>query len=421
MLRFRLPAALVVLAAAALFALSGRWPWRRLDVVVPPLPTAVTFRETSDTLQSGETLTEVFGRQGLPGAELVGLFERAGLDPRRLRTGLVIQFRRRGAEAGPSEIAIRTSPEERLAARLEAGAWSAERRPVAWRTEVVRIEGPIDNSLYEALDARIPNDLLDAESRIRLAWDLADVYAWSLDFNRDIQAGDRFTVLVERETSEAGEVRVGAILAADLLSSGKHFNAFRFAAPEGAVRFYDERGKSLRRAFLRAPLEFRRIASSFSRSRYHPILGIWRRHEGTDYSASRGTPVLAAGDGVVLRAGWGGGYGNLVELRHRNGITTRYGHLSGFARGVRAGARLSQGAVVGYVGSSGLASGPHLHYEFRVNGVARDSRRVEPGSGEPLPAAFRALFEQQRVRLADVLAGRGAEGQRGGGVAEESR
>jgi len=424
----RFPAALVVLAAAALFALSGRWPWRRLEVIAPPAPVAPAVRESSDTLRSGETLPELLGRQGLAGGELTGILERAGLDPRRLRAGLVIQFRRRDADPAPSEIAIRVGPEERLAARLEGGAWSAERHPVAWRTEVVRIEGPIDNSLYAALDAQIPDQLLDAESRIRLAWDLADVYAWSVDFNRDIQPGDRFTVLVEREISEEGEVRSGAILAADLLASGKHLNAFRFVAPQGPARFYDEQGKSLRRAFLRAPLEFRRIASSFSRSRFHPILGIWRRHEGTDYSATRGTPVLASGDGTVLRAGWGGGYGNLVELRHANGVTTRYGHLSRFGRGVRAGTRVRQGDVVGYVGSSGLASGPHLHYEFRVNGVARDSRRVELGRGEPLAPAYRALFAEERTRLAEALAGGAAVGLRGRGadgqmvrVAEETR
>lgn len=234
---------------------------------------------------------------------------------------------------------------------------------------------------------------------------------WSIDFNRDIQPGDRFTVVVEREVSEEGEVKSGPILAAELVTSGKRLSAFRFAPPEGPVRFFDEAGNSLRRAFLRAPVEFRRIASTFSRSRFHPILGIWRKHEGTDYAAARGTPVLAAGDGVVLRAGWGGGYGNLVELRHANGITTRYGHLSGFARGVRAGGRVRQGDVVGFVGSSGLASGPHLHYEFRVNGVARDSRKVALGGGEPVAVALRPLFESQRVRLAQALAG-GPVGQR---------
>lgn len=404
MRQVRVALALVVLAAASLLALSGRWPWRRLEVAAAPFHPPTLIRETRDTLKSGETLADVFGRQGMGNAGLVGLFEKAGLDLRRLRSGLVIQFRRPDTLAAPNEVSIRTTPEERLAARLDGGGWTAERRPVAWRSEVLRVEGPIENSLYEALDARIADSVLDVEQRVRLAWDLADVYMWSIDFNRDIQPGDRFTVVVEREVSEEGEVRGGPILAAELLNSGKRLTAFRFAPPEGPVRFFDEAGNSLRRAFLRAPVEFRRIASNFSRSRFHPILGIWRKHEGTDYAAARGTPVLAAGDGVVLRAGWGGGYGNLVELRHANGITTRYGHLSGFARGVRAGARVHQGEVVGFVGSSGLASGPHLHYEFRVNGVARDSRRVALGNGEPVAVALRPLFDQQRARLAQVLA-----------------
>ena len=167
--------------------------------------------------------------------------------------------------------------------------------------------------------------------------------------------------------------------------------AFRFEAG-GRPTFYDADGNSLRRAFLRAPVQFRRISSTFARARRHPVLGITRRHQGTDYAAAPGTPVMAAGDGVVLRAGRAGGYGNLIELRHRNGITTRYGHLRGFARGIRGGARVSQGQTIGYVGSTGLASGPHLHYEFRVNGVAKDPRRVELGNGAPIadPTARRS-------------------------------
>jgi murein DD-endopeptidase MepM/ murein hydrolase activator NlpD len=384
--------------------LSGRWPWRRLEAV-NPLPVLPVFRDSRDTLRSGETLSALFDRQGLGGLDLVGIFQRAGLDPRRLRAGLVVQFRRWNQEALPTEITIRAAAGERVSARLADGAWSAERRPIAWRSEVVRVEGPIDRSLYEALDDGIPEELFDAAERRRLAWDLADVYAWSLDFNRDIQTGDRFAALVEREISEEGEIRLGRILAADLLASGRHLNAFRFDGVDGRPGYFDAQGNSLRRAFLRAPLEFRRVASSFSRSRRHPILGIRRRHEGTDYAADRGTPVLASGNGTVVTAGWGGGYGNLVEIRHQNGITTRYGHLSRFGSGIRPGARVQQSQVIGYVGSSGLASGPHLHYEFRVNGVARDSRRVELGSGEPLPASLRAAFEQQRVRLAEALIG----------------
>jgi murein DD-endopeptidase MepM/ murein hydrolase activator NlpD len=180
--------------------------------------------------------------------------------------------------------------------------------------------------------------------------------------------------------------------------SGRSLTAFRFDSA-GRPAYFDSAGNSLRRAFLRAPVQFRRISSSFARSRYHPVLGISRRHEGTDYAANPGTPVMAAGDGVVTRAEWAGGYGKLVEVRHRSGIVTRYGHLRAFARGIRPGTRVSQGQVIGFVGSTGLATGPHLHYEFRVNGVARDARRISLGNGAPISPALRPAFERERERL----------------------
>jgi murein DD-endopeptidase MepM/ murein hydrolase activator NlpD len=396
--------ALGVLGGAVVLAFTGRWPWRRLENEAPiPVLATVQFHVSSDTLQRGETLGDLFGRQGMAGAELPGMLKAAGLDPRRLRAGFTVQFRRVSGEPLPVEVLVRTGPAERLALLRTGADWTTERRPVSWSTEVVRIEGPIESSLYDALHAAVPDELFDADNRIRLAWDLADVYAWSLDFNRDIQGGDRFAALVEREVSEEGEVRVGRVLAADLLASGKHLNAYRFEDGEGRSRFFDEDGTSLRRAFLRAPVEFRRISSSITRKRFHPVLGIWRKHEGTDYSAGSGTPVMAAGDGTVLRAGRAGGYGNLVEIRHRNGITTRYAHLRGFAKGIGAGRRVSQGQTIGYVGSTGLASGAHLHYEFRVNGAARDSRRVDLGGGEPLAKSLMGAFQQERERLARAL------------------
>jgi murein DD-endopeptidase MepM/ murein hydrolase activator NlpD len=406
MRRLRFCLALAVVLAAVVLALSGRWPWRRLEAAAPvalSMPVQVPIHETSDTLRGGETLGDLFERQGLAAMELVRLFQDAGLDPRRLRAGLVIQFRRQAGEETPSQVSLRSGPKERLAVKRVANAWSAERHAVAWRTEVVRFEGPIGRSLYDALDESIPDDVLDADNRVRLAWDLADVYAWSIDFNRDIQPGDRFAVLMEREISEEGEVRSGGILGADLLVSGKHLNAFRFEGEDGSTRYYDADGNSLRRAFLRVPVEFRRISSSFSRARFHPVLGIWRKHEGTDYAAASGTPVMAAGDGTVLRAAWAGGYGNLIEIRHRSGIATRYGHLRAFARGIHPGSRVEQGDIIGYVGATGLASGAHLHYEFRVNGVARDSRRVDLAGGEPLPAGLLPLFQRARDKLASAL------------------
>jgi murein DD-endopeptidase MepM/ murein hydrolase activator NlpD len=396
-----------VLLGAAGFALSGHWPWRRLRPrTVAPAIVVVPDRsvEIADTLRRGETLSELLARQGVADLDLARVESHGSLDPRRLRAGLVFRFHRPASDSGPTRISVRSTPEELVVFRRTEEGWNGAVEPIAWRAEPVRIEGAIDNSLYEAIDAEVPDSQLDADDRVRLAWDLADIYAWQVDFTRDIQAGDRFRVLYERLVSADGEVRFGRILAGDLTMSGKSLTAFRFDA-EGRPAFYDADGNSLRRAFLRAPVQFRRISSSFARARFHPVLGITRRHQGTDYAASRGTPVMAAGDGVVARAGWAGGYGNLIELRHRNGITTRYGHLRGFARGIRAGARVSQGQTIGYVGSTGLASGPHLHYEFRVNGVAKDPRRVNLGNGAPVPAADRAAFEQTRDSLLARLGG----------------
>ncbi|HUR92992.1 MAG TPA: peptidoglycan DD-metalloendopeptidase family protein [Gemmatimonadales bacterium] len=402
----RLGLAVAVFAAAAVFATTGYWPWRRLPEAPPTVvarPAAIEpVEEILDTLRRGETVSHLFARHGVTDLDLAGLDPSLQLDPRRLRSGLVFSFRDADSTAVPTRISVRTGPERRIVFQRRVGGWDVIVEPIAWTTEAVRIEGAIDNSLYEALDAQVGDDELDGADRQRLAWDLADVYAWQLDFTRDIQPGDRFNVVFERLVSENGEMRFGRVLASDLTMSGKSLTAFRFEA-EGRPAFYDAEGSSLRRAFLRAPVQFRRISSTFARSRHHPVLGITRRHEGTDYAASPGTPVMAAGDGVVLRAGRAGGYGNLVEIRHRNGITTRYGHLRGFARGVRAGARVEQGETIGYVGSTGLASGPHLHYEFRVNGVAKDSRRVELGNGAPISAALRSAFEQERDRLRVLL------------------
>jgi len=397
-LRFLLALAVVLLGGWA--ALSGSWPWQRLPVA-EPIVVDNAWTPSADTLHLGETVSELLARQGVVGLNLQDIVSRSGFDPRRARTGLVFNFLRPRLDSLPSAFSVRTGPDQRLEFVRTPDGWSAAVQPIAWRTEVVRIDGPIDNSLYVALDQGVDGNLLDAGERERLAWDLADVYAWSVDFTRDIRAGDRFQVVLERLVSEDGEARFGHILASDLTINGRELTAFRFGAPDGSVSYYDADGQSLKRAFLRAPLQFRRISSSFNRSRFHPILGLSRRHEGTDYAADYGTPVLAAGDGTVVQAGRSGGYGNLIELRHANGISTRYGHLSAIL--VRPGTRVSQGQVIGRVGSTGLATGPHLHYEFRVNGQARDSRRLDLGNGQPVAAANRAAFEQERVRLNNLL------------------
>ncbi len=396
-------AAAVVLLA---FALGGRQLWFRnqslpsVPIAVPAVDSAPASIESPDTLHRGETLAHLFARHGLGPAEVNRLASM--LDLRKLKTGLVFHVRRQHADSTPDQIVVRTGPEQRLKLTRMSTEWLATAEPIRWFVDTVRYAGSIETSLYEALDRAVPWSSLAADERVKLAWELSDVFAWQLDFSRDLQPGDEFQVVLERLTSEEGETRAGDVLAADLEVNGKPVSAFRFTE-NGKPGYFDAAGLSLRRAFLRAPVEFRRISSRFNRSRMHPVLGYARRHEGTDYAADPGTPVMAAGDGTVVSAGWSGGYGNMIVVQHKNGITTRYGHLRGFASGVHAGARVSQGEVIGYVGSTGLATGPHLHYEFRVNGAARDPSRVNLGNGEPVTPSLKGAFDAEQILLSHLL------------------
>ncbi len=408
MRRLLLAGSAAVVLAAWVFAVRGNWPWTRYVPSTPSLtlPSAdPTPEPILDTLRRGETISDLFARQGVAGFELGQLARSIGWDPRRMRAGLVFSFLRHPHDSLPVGVTVRTGPEERIRLHRASTGWTGVREAVRWSPEVIRLGASIHQSLYTALDAAVPDSMLDTGARTQLAWAVADIYAWNLDFSRDIQPGDSLTVLIERLVSEEGEVRFGRVLAGEMQASGKRLSAWAYRDAQGRLGFYDDDAESLRRAFLRAPLEFRRISSNFSRARFHPILKIRRRHEGTDYSASAGTPVMAAGDGRVVTAGRSGGYGNLVEVRHRNGITTRYAHLRGFARGIRVGSVVQQGEVIGYVGATGLASAPHLHYEFRVNGVAQDSRRVLLNHGAPLESELRPAFFAERDRLQALLRG----------------
>jgi murein DD-endopeptidase MepM/ murein hydrolase activator NlpD len=239
--------------------------------------------------------------------------------------------------------------------------------------------------------------------RTELAWDVADIFEWRIDMSRDLQVGDSFAVLVERRQGPMGAVRTGRVLAATFANSGSTLQAIRHERSGERARYYDQDGKSLEANFLRAPLAFRRISSVFGMRR-HPILGVWRRHQGTDYAAGSGTPVRAIGEGIIVFAGRRGGYGNSIDVRHTNGFVSRYGHLRGFARGIHAGSRVSMGETIGYVGMTGLATAPHLHFEILVGGVHRNPRTALAGrTGAPLPAADRSRFELAKSQYLSLL------------------
>jgi len=264
--------------------------------------------------------------------------------------------------------------------------------------DTLAIGGVIRSSLYNALNESGVG-VLPPSARHQLAWSLADIFEYKVDMSRDLHEGDKFHLLVERLQKPNGAIIVNKILGARLALSNGHnpLEAIHFDTPGSTTgQFYDASGMSLRAAFLRAPLTFRRISSVFG-ARKHPIFGEWRNHTGTDYAAAEGTPVRAIGDGVVVFAGRKGGYGNMIDIRHHNGMISRYGHMRGFASGIHQGARVAMGSTIGYVGMTGWATGPHLHFEIRINGVARDPKlALQSRGGEPLPADERTLFQKMR-------------------------
>jgi murein DD-endopeptidase MepM/ murein hydrolase activator NlpD len=390
--------------AGAVWAVLGGGPWRQ-PVRAPTIQVDAAYREFTDTLGRRETLSDVLARAGLTGSAYASFLAAAGrLDARRLRPGLVFHFRRPLSDSSVDRLMVRLGPERRLwYARTDSG-WSEREEAIPWTPERLRVVGRISSSLYAALDSAIPDSFLPAGERQALAWAIADVYDWEVDFTRDVRAGDRFEVLFDRLVSPDGERRFGRIDAARVDVAGTPAYAYYFMADADgdAAGYYDDHGRSLKRSFLRAPLQFRRISSRFG-GRVHPILHTYRKHQGVDFSADYGTPVRATADGIVTRAARDGGYGNLIELRHVNGIRTRYGHLSAFARGLRVGQRVVQGETIGYVGSTGLSTGPHLHYEFLINGRPTNPQRTASGAGVPVPAGLRAAFDSVRTRLARQL------------------
>jgi murein DD-endopeptidase MepM/ murein hydrolase activator NlpD len=282
------------------------------------------------------------------------------------------------------------------------GEYRAQTVAPPFATRLQLRSGEIRSSLFGAADAVGMPDAVTIQ--------LAEIFSGDIDFFHDLRRGDRFTVAYEVLELDGEQIRIGRVLAAEFVNKGVTFRAFHFgdtqeSGPAGSYYgYYGEDGKNLRRAFLRSPMEFSRITSLFSLSRFHPIMQIWRAHKGIDFGAPTGTLVRATGDGTVDFAGRQGGYGNFILLKHQGAYSTGYGHLSRFAAGIRRGARIRQGQMIGYVGQTGWATGPHLHYEFRINSVQRNPLSVALPTALPIPAdkvaAFRARSQPLSAQLA---------------------
>jgi murein DD-endopeptidase MepM/ murein hydrolase activator NlpD len=275
--------------------------------------------------------------------------------------------------------------------------WKASLEKIEYDIRLVRVESSIESSLFESM-------LLLGESPA-LAVRLADIFAWEINFIRDLQPGDSFRLLVEKRYRDGEFKGYGAIPVAEFINRNKKFEAFRFKDSFGNNAFFTAAGESLKRAFLKAPLAFTRISSRFSSARLHPILDIVRAHPAVDYAAPTGTPVKAIGGGVVTFRGFGRGAGNYVVLKHAGGYESMYMHLSGFARSLKQGGRVRQGEVIGFVGSTGYATGPHLDFRMKKNGRFLNPEKVLSPRDEAVPKAKLTAFGVERDRMRALLNG----------------
>jgi len=396
-------AVVAILAAAALRftpAIEAPAPGRLL---VEPSPAVQALVQRTDTLARGETIVGVLGRGGV--SERIAREALAAakmLDPRKVPAGMPITVSSLTTDSAPTEIVFQLAIDHLVRLTRTAAGWVGAEQHLPWTTDTLTVAGRIASTLYDALDSSSAA-VLPGPARAELAWTLADIYEYRIDMSRDLQVGDQFRMVVERKRGPNGAVRVGDILAASFTNRGSAIEAVRFESASVGGSYFDGEGKSLRAPFLRAPLSFRRISSVFG-MRKHPILGIVRGHMGTDYAANIGTPVRAVGDATVIFAGWKGGYGNMVILRHRNGFVTRHGHLRGFASGIRAGKHVTIGQTIAYVGTTGLSTGPHLHFEVIVNGVQKDPRvALRVKGGEPIPSGERSRFMALRTEMVALL------------------
>lgn len=275
------------------------------------------------------------------------------------------------------------------------GNFVAEEEKIQYEVKPVIKRGTIESSLFETAQKEdIPPSVI---------MEMARIFAWDVDFASSVQPGDSFVIAYEERFRDGKKVKPGKIITGEFINDGRKVQAFYWQDPTGRAEYYNEEGRELRRQFLRSPLDYKRITSGFSYNRFHPILQTFTNHRAIDYAASFGTPVSATADGVVNYAGWKGGNGNFIGIRHENGYETGYAHLSAYAKGVKVGARVEQNQIIGFVGSTGWSTGPHLHYEMRKNGTLISPLRLDLPPGKMLKQEYREEFFEHRDDLLKIV------------------
>jgi len=362
----------------------------------PAVQSAAFGADAIDVIvKSNDTLDGIFRRLKLDLSDLALLRALPGLKARldSLRPGELLHLVHRDSSLVGLERRLNDTQTLKVTREHDQLQASVLDNPLESRVRTIR--ATIDSSLFEAVE--------NAGAHDQTAVTLADIFRWDIDFVLDIQPGDSFVVTYQEFYQDGKYLKDGPVLAASFINHGHEYLAVRYVDPDGGIHYYTPDGKSMQKAFLRAPVAFTRVSSKFNTARRHPILNLIRAHKGIDYAAPMGTPVEAAGDGRIRFAGRKGGYGNVVEIDHSGGIVTVYGHLSRFAKGTHVGAHVTQGTVIAYVGMTGLATGPHLHYEYRVNGVFKNPQTVALPDAQPIDARWRDDFVAHSTPLLGTL------------------
>lgn len=351
------------------------------------MPTAESGGEfwREERVQRGDTVSSLLSRLDVNDQETAEFLSSAK-DSKMLRQLVPGRIVRAKTTGNGELLALRYlgNDENMLTVDRQGNTFKAVDRPIALEQRTLMKSGEIKSSLFGAFDAANISD--------NVATQIVDIFSSEIDFHQDLRKGDHFTVVYEGFYNNGEFIKAGRVLAVEFVNQGKSYKAVYFQDHQGRGGYYSADGKSLRKAFLRSPLEFSRITSGFTNARFHPVLKEWRAHKGVDYGAPIGTRVKATSDGTVAFAGRQGGYGNMIILQHQGQYSTVYGHLSGFAKGLHKGSRVNQGDVIGYVGMTGLATGPHLHYEFRVAGIQRNPLSLNIPTAVPIAAQLKNEF-----------------------------
>ncbi|VAW82912.1 Peptidase, M23/M37 family [hydrothermal vent metagenome] len=338
------------------------------------------------TIKQGDSLARIFKQQGIPPRQLHDILAAGGVAKKltRIYPGQMLRMRTT-AEDGLLELLYEIDALNQVhISRTETG-YEPQLQVRIPDKQTTHAAARIDNSLFlAAQNAKLPETI---------TMELAGIFGWDIDFALDIRKGDQFAVIYEELFLDGERIGTGNILAAEFTNQDKLYRAVRYTDLKGRTDYYTPDGRSMRKTFLRTPVAFSRISSRFSTGRKHPVLNRIRAHKGVDYAASRGTPIKATGTGKIVLRGRKGGYGKTVVIQHGSRYSTLYAHMNSYARGLRTGSRVQQGQIIGYVGSTGLATGPHLHYEFRLNGVHRNPLTVKLPDAAPLPKRYREDFK----------------------------